>query len=128
MSLFEVHQGPESTAYSIARGLCISPLVAQLDRGETRPKLVSDFRNSSHTREGKEEVSATYKHGAICCDACESIEHVADAAVIHHSRRCATVDLVVGEVNGIGEHNISNASRHAPPSRRGTHDYRVSCD
>lgn len=65
---------------------------------------------------------ATHKHGSICRNVGEGIIHVIDAAVVHHPRRRTAIDLVVREVDGVGVHDVRDASGPPPPGRRETHD------
>jgi hypothetical protein len=44
-----------------------------------------------------------------------------NTTVVHHAGRRTAVDLVVGEVDGVGKHDIGDARRHPPPGRRGAH-------
>lgn len=58
----------------------------------------------------------TYKHGTVRRYVSESVIHMVNATIVHHTRRGAVIDLVIWKIGGVREHDIGRASS-LPPSR-----------
>ncbi len=61
---------------------------------------------------------STYKHGTVRRNIRIGIVYVVDASVVHHAGGEVAIDLLVGKVDGIGEHDIRGVCPYTS-ARRG---------